>query len=237
MKYPKISIVTPSYNQGKYLEDTIISVLGQGYPNLEYLVIDGGSNDSSVDVIKKYESKLTYWISETDKGQADAINKGFSRCNGDILMWLNSDDVLMPNVLSYIAKKFLEFGDGIYFGNCIHFKEQDPLGVFAVGSNVVSKYNSIPLELSDSIIQPSSFWSKTIWLKNGISGIDRSLIRERSFPDTARQVPPENEPIIRSVSPSPSASSPAPPGHRVISNALEGVRTGRTRRLAGGCIT
>jgi glycosyltransferase involved in cell wall biosynthesis len=167
MNLPKISIVTPSYNQGQYLEDTILSVLGQFYPNLEYFIYDAGSTDHSVEIIKKYEDKITFWVSEKDKGQADAINKGFLKCTGDILMWLNSDDILMPNVLHFIAEQYMEHGDGIYFGNCIHFKELSPSGSYASGSNVISKFNAVPLQLSDTIIQPSSFWSKDVWLKNG----------------------------------------------------------------------
>lgn len=172
MNYPKISIVTPSYNQGQYLEDTILSVLGQGYPNLEYLVLDAASTDNSVAIIKKYENQLSYWISEKDSGQADAINKGFARATGEILMWLNSDDVLMPNVLCFIAQQYIKNGDGIYFGNCIHFKENSNGSLYSGGSNVVRSYNTIALELSDSIIQPSSFWSKEVWSKNGILASD-----------------------------------------------------------------
>lgn len=168
MNYPKISIITPSYNQGQYLEDTILSVLGQAYPNLEYLIYDAASNDNSVAIIKKYEDKLSYWESVKDNGQADAINKGFAKATGEILMWLNSDDVLMPNVLHFIAEQYIEKGDGIYFGNCIHFRELTPNGLYASGSNVATNYNSIPLELADTIIQPSSFWTKNVWLKNGV---------------------------------------------------------------------
>lgn len=104
--YPKISIITPSFNQGRYIEQTIQSVLNQNYPNLEYIIIDGGSTDETVEIIKKYEKHLAYWISEKDKGQTDAINKGFATCTGEIFNWLNSDDYYEPNTLHRVAEAF-----------------------------------------------------------------------------------------------------------------------------------
>ena len=98
-KYPKISIVTPSYGQADFIENTINSVLGQNYPNLEYFVQDGGSTDGTVEILKKYENQLSGWSSEFDEGQSQAINRGFANTRGEIMAWLNSDDLLLPGVL------------------------------------------------------------------------------------------------------------------------------------------
>jgi glycosyltransferase involved in cell wall biosynthesis len=126
--WPTISIVTPSFNQGAYLEETIRSILLQGYPKLEYIVVDGGSTDNSVAMIKKYERWLTYWVSERDHGQADAINKGLARCTGEIFNWINSDDYLLAGALGKIAAAFHET-DAVA-GIVLNFNEeglQDPL--------------------------------------------------------------------------------------------------------------
>ena len=104
--FPKISIITPSYNQGQYIEQTITSILNQNYDNVELIIIDGGSTDNTVEVIKKFENRIAYWVSEKDKGQADAINKGLNIATGDIFNWINSDDYLMPNSLLEIGNFF-----------------------------------------------------------------------------------------------------------------------------------
>jgi glycosyltransferase involved in cell wall biosynthesis len=103
---PKISIITPSYNQGHFIEETITSVLDQNYPNLEYIIMDGGSKDDTVEVIKKYQRYITYWVSEKDKGQSDAINKGFRKATGDVINWLNSDDYYEPGTLLHVGEIF-----------------------------------------------------------------------------------------------------------------------------------
>src|SRR5450759_2806690 len=102
----KISVITPSYNQGQFLEETILSVINQNYPNLEYFIIDGGSTDNSIEIIKKYEKHLTYWVSEKDNGQAHAINKGFKKATGDIVCWINSDDLLIQGAINTISNYF-----------------------------------------------------------------------------------------------------------------------------------
>src|SRR5688572_23620138 len=104
--WPRISIVTPSYNQGIFLEETLRSILLQNYADLELIVIDGGSKDNSVEIIKKYEPWITYWISEKDNGQSDAINKGFKKASGEIVAWINSDDLLTPGSLHKVAEYF-----------------------------------------------------------------------------------------------------------------------------------
>jgi len=104
--WPGVSIVTPSYNQGRFIEETIRSVLLQGYPDLEYIIIDNSSVDNSVEIIRKYEKWLTYWVSEPDKAQSQAINKGFEKATSEIYAWLNSDDYLLKDALKNVAHAY-----------------------------------------------------------------------------------------------------------------------------------
>src|SRR5437870_3630005 len=121
---PTLAVVTPSYNQGHFLEETILSVLNQGYPNLEYVVVDGGSTDESVEIIRKYEPWLAYWVSERDQGQTHAINKGLARATGEVFAYLNSDDLFVPGALTAIGEAYARYphADAIY-GKCVYIAE------------------------------------------------------------------------------------------------------------------
>ncbi len=121
---PLVTIITPSFNQARFLEATIQSVLSQDYPRIEYMIVDGGSNDGSVDVIKKYESRLTWWVSEKDRGQTDAINKGFAQAKGEILAWINSDDTYEPGAVSAAVKYLQDHPEvGMVYGDCNFINE------------------------------------------------------------------------------------------------------------------
>jgi glycosyltransferase involved in cell wall biosynthesis len=142
---PLVTIVTPSFNQASYLEETIKSVLGQTYPHIEYIIMDGGSTDGSVDIIKKYEDKLGYWESVKDKGQTDAINKGFNRAKGDILAWLNSDDTYAsPHTVADAVNYLVAHPEtALVYADCDFINEAgDVIGKFASRQTDYAKLRS-----------------------------------------------------------------------------------------------
>jgi len=161
MNSPTISIVTPSLNQAEYLEETLTSVLDQGFGSLEYVVIDGGSDDGSVDIIKRYADRLRYWVSESDRGHADAINKGFGHTSGEIMAWINSSDVYLPWTLRTVAAVFRDVPEA-----------QWVMGVPSYWSNAhaVTNINPVLRNRYDflashhcTIQQESVFWRRSLW--------------------------------------------------------------------------
>lgn len=169
--WPKISIVTPSYNQGQFLEETIRSVLLQNYPNLEYIIMDGGSTDNSVEIIKKYEPWLTYWVSEKDNGQAEAIYRGFEMSSGDILGWINSDDYYLPGAFYEVAKIFGANDTAeVLLGGCLYIRANGKQ--ISKNYGLLQSYNNL-LQVGMFTSQPSTFWKRSAYILVG--GVDSLL--------------------------------------------------------------
>ncbi|HEX7620907.1 MAG TPA: glycosyltransferase family 2 protein [Anaerolineales bacterium] len=165
MSQPLVTVVTPSFNQAHFLEATILSVLNQDYPNLEYVIVDGGSTDGSVEIIRRYSDRLSWWVSEKDAGQTDAINKGFARAKGDILAWLNSDDTYVPHAVAE-AVEFLHRRSevGLVYGDAEFINENGSvIGHFPAAQTDYKRlrrgYVHIP--------QQASFWRAELWKKVG----------------------------------------------------------------------
>jgi glycosyltransferase involved in cell wall biosynthesis len=159
----RVTVVTPSYNQAQFLEETIRSVLLQGYPNLEYIIIDGGSTDGSVEIIRKYEKHLSDWVSEPDRGQSHAINKGFARATGEYIAWLNSDDVYEPGIIANAVAWFAEHPecDMIYSDCALVDEAGEPMG-----SHYIQDYSWEILLEGDCIPQQTVFllyWFSGKW--------------------------------------------------------------------------
>jgi glycosyltransferase involved in cell wall biosynthesis len=183
MSLPLVSIVTPSYNQGRFLCRAIDSVLSQDYPHLEYFVLDGGSNDESVDILRSYcilpspfgrggggEGKPFFWLSQPDRGQTDAINQGLRRTRGDILAYLNSDDVLLPGTIAAVVQHFRSNPDwDLLYGNAYHIDEKDRF----LGAYPTAPYEFDRLLQSCCICQPAAFWRRRITDRVGL--FDESL--------------------------------------------------------------
>jgi glycosyltransferase involved in cell wall biosynthesis len=162
---PLLSIVTPSFNQGQYLEETLLSVLEQDYPNIEYIVIDGASSDNSVAIIRKYADRLSYWCSEPDKGQTEAINKGFARAHGEILAWINSDDTYRPGAFREAVTYLLEHPEvGTVYSDLDFIDETGSvIGQFPAAQTDLPRlrrgYVHIP--------QPATFFRAALWRRVG----------------------------------------------------------------------
>jgi glycosyltransferase involved in cell wall biosynthesis len=167
---PLITIITPSYNQGAYIEETILSVLNQEYPNLEYIIIDGGSIDQTVDIIKKYSDRISYWISEKDRGQSHAINKGFEKATGEIINWINSDDQLMPGTLHKLAAAFSADPELMMLhGRIEYFGDTRPY--FSV--NLPARDLDTRYIAHICMPQPATFYRRRLLLEQGL--LDESL--------------------------------------------------------------
>ncbi|MHB8807074.1 MAG: glycosyltransferase family 2 protein [Anaerolineaceae bacterium] len=161
---PLVSIVTPSFNQAAFLESTITSVLNQDYPNLEYLLVDGKSTDGSVEIIKKYADRIAWWVSEADQGQADAINKGLEHAKGEIIGWLNSDDIYLPGTLPTIARFFQDHPDvGLVFGDLLAIDENGE----QINTLRYADYKMQDLMAFHIIGQPAVFFRKEVLEKTG----------------------------------------------------------------------
>lgn len=162
---PKLSIVTPSFNQGEFIEETIQSVLRQNYQNIEYVVIDGGSSDNSVDIIKKYEDKLHFWISERDEGHGHALNKGFSHTSGEIMAWINSDDKYTPWSFNVVAEIFSKFPHVMWI---VGFNSWwNSTGAMTTASRCPKNIFDFLLGNYGWIQQESVFWRRELWEKAG----------------------------------------------------------------------
>jgi len=168
---PTISIVTPSYNQGHFVERTLYSVVSQSYPALQYVVQDGGSTDDTVEILRRYEGSLTAWTSERDGGQADAINRGFAKTSGEIMAYLNSDDLFLPGSLAFVARYFAEHpGVDVLYSHRLIIDGDD----HHVGSWILPPHDSDELTFVDYVPQETLFWRRRIWEAAG-GQIDASM--------------------------------------------------------------
>lgn len=178
--WPKISIVTPSYNQGQFLEQTIRSVLLQNYPNLEYIIIDGGSTDESVEIIRRYEPWLSYWVSEPDRGQSHAINKGFARASGEIMAWLNSDDYYAPDTLRTAAAVLSQPSAQAMVGHTMAVFQDGRAPVLGRGE-YESRLRILKFWKGYRMHQPSIFWRRALFEKVGLLREDLHQIMDFDY--------------------------------------------------------
>jgi len=176
---PKVTVVTPSYNQGRFLEETIGSVLAQDYPNLEYIVIDGGSTDESVAIIKKYAPQLAHWESAPDEGQADAINKGFRRATGDLFAYLNSDDLIYPGFVSGMVRLFERHPEADLIYRDVE-QGEDPQHVEPRRGEAIA-FPDMLRTLRIPIPQQASMWRRSLFEKIGPFDPKWRVVLDREF--------------------------------------------------------
>ncbi len=157
---PRITMVVPSYNQGRFIGATLQSIIDQRYLNLELIVIDGGSTDNTLSVIKQYEAQLAWWVSEPDAGQAAAINKGFSRSTGEIMVWINSDDLVAPGALHRVADYFVKHPETqVVYGDRILINEEG----LEIGRWILPRHSNRTLKWADFIPQETLYWTRKAW--------------------------------------------------------------------------
>jgi len=174
MEYPRFSVITPTYNQGQYIEKTIDSVLSQNYPNLEYIIIDGGSTDNTIDIIKKYERHLSYWVSEPDRGQSHAINKGMQKATGEYLTWLNSDDWYLGGALETMHQMFTDNPEADIVVGAGRIVDMSGKEVHYIKPTQEMNLDSLYGWLSGgNFLQPSSAFRARAWQSMG--GIDENI--------------------------------------------------------------
>jgi len=176
---PRVSIITPSYNQARFLEETIQSVISQDYPNIEYIIVDGGSFDNSIEIIRRYESKISYWVSERDRGQADAINKGFAMATGEYIGWLNSDDCLLPGSIRKIVDAFILNPDVEFIYGNVYQGESLLESKRLCGRE--TSLEQILISSSVPIPQQGSMWRSSVLRKTGNLGVGWHVVLDREF--------------------------------------------------------
>jgi glycosyltransferase involved in cell wall biosynthesis len=211
---PKLTVITPSYNQGAFIERTIRSVVGQGYPNLEYVIVDGGSTDETVEIIRRYEDRLAWWVSEPDGGQSDAINKGLRGTSGEIVAYLNSDDYFLPGAVETAVARLKESGRKWVAGGALDVEEGDPPKRLRVWRPKPPSYcEGRPggrhwwMLVPWHVPQPSSFWRRELFDRFGPFrtdmhyAFDAEFMLRLAFGEELPELLPDDFLAVRSVHP------------------------------------
>jgi glycosyltransferase involved in cell wall biosynthesis len=211
---PKLTVITPSFNQGGFIERTIRSVLDQGYPNLEYVIVDGGSTDETVDVIRRYEDRLAWWVSEPDEGQSDAINKGLQGTSGEIVAYLNSDDYFLPGAFETVVTRLQGCSRNWVAGGALDVEEGDPPKRLRVWRPKPPSYcEGRPagrhwwMLVPWHVPQPSSFWRRELFERFGEFrtdmhyAFDAEFMLRLAFADELPELLPDDFLAVRSVHP------------------------------------